>query len=210
MRYSNGLVYLKLNILKENKMTIKRLVIVAIFILFICTVLFVKDRKKNNVLFDSKGMIERWNRVEGTITYSKIDLDKYIATVLEQKNVITATVLEQKYVIDTADSSFIFEGKKIYLFEDKSKTAKFSDLAEYFDNHLPSINVDIEITLWISAIIDENGKAEHVGIVKNPDYYSYILPTIDVVTKMPNWSPAHIGDEKVASLVIFPVHHKAK
>ena len=209
MRYSNGLVYLKLNILKENKMTIKRLVIFAISILFVCTVLYVKNTKENKTLLDSEGIIERWNRIGDTITYSKIDFNKYIATVLEQKHV-TTTVLEQKHVIDAVDSSFIFQGKKIYLFEDKSKTAKFSDLAEYFDNHLPSINVDIEITLWISAIIDENGKAEHVGIVKNPDYYSYILPTIEVVKKMPNWSPAHIGDEKVASLIMFPVHHKVK
>ncbi len=191
-------------------MTIKRLVIFAISILFICTVLYFADKRGNNTPLDSKEIIERWNRTGDTITYSKIDFNQYIAATLEPKYVNTAAILEQKYVIDAIDSSFIFQGKKIHIFEDASKVANFPNMVQYFDNHLPSINIDIEITLWVSAIIDKDGKTEHVGIVKEPDYYSYILPTIDVVKKMPHWSPAQIGNENVASLVMFPVHHKVK
>ena len=175
--------------------------IISLFIIgfSIYTISCSRSSQKPNSVSVSENVIERWYRVNDTIVYAQIDLSNN-----------DSLLLQKKYAVNSNDSSFVFGDRKIYLFSDASKLAKFSNAEQYFDNHLPSINIDIEITLWISAIIDKNGKPEHVGIVREPSYYSYILPTIDVVKKMPNWSPAHIGDEKVASLVMFPVHHKVK
>jgi hypothetical protein len=175
-------------------------------LLILCTLIFsigiafcFMDKQPNNTSVDSKDIIERWYLNNDTIFFSKIDLSKN-----------DSVLFEQKYAINLVDSSFMFENKKIYCFKDSIKSAKFSEMVQYFDNHLPSINFDIEITLWIAAIINKDGGVEHVGIIKEPSYYSYIIPTIKVVEKMPEWHPAQIGNEQVSSLVMFPVHHKVK
>lgn len=165
--------------------------------LFICTIHC--SNIKSTPTQSSRSIIERWSRIGDVISYTQIDISQN-----------DSVVFEHQYPINTNDTSFILDNKAVYLFEDSLNSAKFPNSTQYFDDHLPSINVDIEITLWIAAIISADGKIEHVGIVKPPSYYSYILPTIDVVSKMPRWSPAHIGNKKVASLVMFPVHHRVK
>jgi hypothetical protein len=180
-------------------MNTNRLLILCTLIFSISIAFCFMDKKPNNTSVDSKDIIERWYLNNDTIFFSKMDLSKN-----------DSVLFEQKYAINLVDSSFMFENKKIYCFKDSTKSAKFSEMVQYFDNHLPSINFDIEITLWIAAIINKDGEVEHVGIIKEPSYYSYIIPTIEVVKKMPKWHPAQIGNEQVSSLVMFPVHHKVK
>jgi hypothetical protein len=187
-----------LNILKENKMTIKGLSLFLIVIFSICIVQCISNKKKTHIS-DNKGVIERWHRIGDTIFYSQVDINRN-----------DTVVFKQEFGISKVDSFFIFQDRKIYLFEDRNKLPKFDSMAKYFDDNLPTIGFDIEITLWMAAIITKSGHVEHIGIIQNPSNRSYILPTIDVVKKMPHWSPAHIGDENVASLVMFPVHHKVK
>lgn len=184
-------------------MSIKSFFITVSTLIVICAVVYFTDKKYNNNNTnsdsDKSGLIERWHRLEDTVFYSKIDITKN-----------DSVLFERKYLINNGDSSFVFDNRKIYLFEDTSKCAKFTGMQQYFDEHLPSVAFDIEITLWTTAIVGKEGQLEHIGIMQEPSRYSFILATVSTVENMPNWSPAHIGDEKVASLVMFPVWHKVK
>ena len=182
-------------------MSIKSFFITVSTLIVICAVVYFTNKKYNNTHSDSDNsdIIGQWHRLEDTMFYSKIDITKN-----------DSVLFEQKCLINNGDSSFFFDNRKIYLFEDTSKCAKFTDMQQYFDEHLPSVAFDIETTVWTAAIVEKDGKIEHIGIIKRRSYYSFILATISTVENMPNWSPAHIGDEKVASLVMFPVWHKVK
>jgi hypothetical protein len=113
---------------------------------------------------------------------------------------------EQKFEINTKDSTFYFEGKKVYLNPDTF--AFMSNIDEFIDKNLEFIDDNVEWTFWVAFLVNEKGEISSLGIVRGKKDFSYLQAIKKLIHKMPNWSPAKKSNIGVASLISMPIKFK--
>ena len=106
------------------------------------------------------------------------------------------------YYINEVDSSIIVDDKKVYLKYDKPPY--FHKLKTYFEEHQPWIYTNLELPVWVGAIVHEDGGLSHIGIIRGGSSL-FEIPIFQLIMKMPKWQPGEIGGQKVNAYIKFPV-----
>ena len=134
--------------------------------------------------------IMRWkNYKNGIMSYIRIEQ-------------VRDTVSKIDYYINEVDSSIIVDDKKVYLKYDKPPY--FHKLKTYFEEHQPWIYTNLEFIIWVGAIVHEDGGLSHIGILRGESSL-FVIPTFQLIMKMPKWQPGEIGGQKVNAYIKFPV-----